>query len=71
MVAVVEHYTWGDRNRCLFTPGLEPTVKQSTSHTIKVQLDEPMGFIGVTYRCRNAIQRAVSPKPVCMTAHES
>lgn len=36
----------------LFTPGREPRTDQSID-IIKVQLGEPMSFIGVIYRRRN------------------
>lgn len=35
--------------KCLTTPDREPTTYQSRD-TIKIQLDEPVSFIGVTHR---------------------
>lgn len=43
------YVTWGDTNQCLLTPGRILTTNQ-TMDTIKVQLGEPISFIGVTYK---------------------
>ena len=37
------------QHTCLFIPDREPTTDRSTD-TTEVQFDEPMSFIGVTYK---------------------
>lgn len=46
---IVWHYSWGDMNECLVIVDRELTTDKSNDGT-KVQLDEPMIFMGVTYR---------------------
>lgn len=47
-VDVTWHYSWGDKNKQLLTPNRKPKTDQITD-TTKVQLDESMSFIRVTY----------------------
>jgi hypothetical protein len=61
----------GDMHTCLLNQDREPLRDQSTDAT-KVQLGEPVIFIGVTYRSRNG-ETAGSPQPTpaWVTAHKS
>lgn len=65
-----DNYSWGHVKKCLLTLDRELTTDHSND-CIKVQFDEPMNFIGVTYRNmgkwlvnrnRNDSRITVSPK---------
>lgn len=48
--SLAQHYLRGDENRCLFTPERELKMMNQSLDNSKIQVGEPMNFIGVTFR---------------------
>lgn len=58
-VCIGWHYSLGDRNKQVFTPGRKPT--HQTQDITEAHLGESMSLIGITYRNRKNCKAAASP----------